>query len=134
VGFATAQEVDKWGPLKASHMAMQRALAQIDLPIEAILVDGNKIPELGYPTFAIVKGDDKNQAIGAASILAKVSRTHEMDELSKEYPNYQFNKHQGYGTAAHAKAIDEFGVLPMHRMSYKPIKLALKKQNGIFKK
>lgn len=127
IGFATAKEIDEIGVLKASHLAMVRALEQIDQTIDKVLVDGNKVPDWKWSAEAIVQGDATIQEIMAASILAKTSRTEEMRILAEKHPEYKFDQHQGYGTAVHAKAIDDFGVLDEHRKTYKPIKAAQEK-------
>jgi ribonuclease HII len=128
VGYATALEIAEMGALKASHEAMLRALQQLTVPIEKIFIDGNKIPKWIWPTQAIIKGDGIVPSIMAASILAKTARTEEMAELAKKHPEYGFDQHQGYGTAQHAKALVQFGVLPEHRHSYAPIKAILNKK------
>lgn len=129
VGYATAQEIDEIGPLKASHLAMLRAIHKIHIPIGKILVDGNKVPKWGWETEAIIKGDTKIPEIMAASILAKVARTQEMADLAKLHPQYGFDKHQGYGTAEHKAALEKYGALAEHRHSYKPIIEITKEKN-----
>lgn len=125
VGYATSKEVEEMGPLKASHEAMARALDRIHIQIDEIKVDGIHKPKWKWPTEAIVKGDTKIQEIMAASILAKVARTEEMEKMHAAHPEYGFNDHQGYGTKAHKEAIDRLGVLQEHRATYKPIAAAI---------
>lgn len=120
VGEVTAQEIDKINILNASILAMHRALDQLTLRPEAIIVDGNRFkPYRFIPYTTVVKGDGKYLSIAAASILAKTFRDDYMDRLAAEYPQYGWLQNKGYPTAAHRKAIKEYGVTPYHRMTFK---------------
>ena len=119
VGVVTPAEIDKINILKASFLAMHRALDQLKVRPEAIIVDGNRfVPYHDLPYTTVVKGDGKYQAIAAASILAKTFRDDYMKELDREYPCYGWAGNKGYPTAKHRQAIREHGVSPYHRMSY----------------
>lgn len=119
VGVVTPAEIDKINILKASFLAMHRALDQLKVRPEAIIVDGNRfVPYHDLPYTTVVKGDGKYQAIAAASILAKTFRDDYMKRLDSEYPCYGWAGNKGYPTAKHRQAIREHGVSPYHRMSY----------------
>lgn len=119
VGVVTPAEIDKINILKASFLAMHRALDQLKVRPEAIIVDGNRfVPYHDLPYTTVVKGDGKYQAIAAASILAKTFRDDYMKELDREYPCYGWAGNKGYPTPKHRQAIREHGVSPYHRMSY----------------
>lgn len=119
VGVVTPDEIDKINILNASILAMHRALDQLEVRPEAIIVDGNRFkPYHNIPSTTIVKGDGKYMAIAAASILAKTYRDDYMDALAEEYPQYDWKSNKGYPTKKHRAAIKEFGVTPYHRMSY----------------
>ena len=112
------KEIDEINILNASMLAMKRAVDKLLIKPDIALIDGNKTPKLDIPAEAIVKGDAKSASIAAASILAKVSRDRYMLELAKEYPQYEFEKHKGYPTKLHYEKISEFGVSPIHRMTF----------------
>ena len=125
VGIVTPEEIDKINILNASILAMHRALDQLKVRPEAIIVDGNRFkpykdPSDGkaLPSTTIVKGDGKYLAIAAASILAKTYRDDYMNELAKEYPQYDWLSNKGYPTKKHREAIQQFGITPYHRKSY----------------
>lgn len=125
VGIVTPEEIDKINILNASILAMHRALDQLKVRPEAIIVDGNRFktykdPSDGkaLPSTTIVKGDGKYLAIAAASILAKTYRDDYMNELAKEYPQYDWLSNKGYPTKKHREAIKQFGITPYHRKSY----------------
>ena len=119
VGIVTPDEIDKINILNASILAMHRALDQLKVRPEAVIVDGNRFkPYQNLPYTTIVKGDGKNLAIAAASILAKTYRDDYMDALAEEYPQYDWKSNKGYPTKKHRAAIKQFGVTPYHRMSY----------------
>ncbi len=122
VGVATAAEIDQLNILKASFLAMYRALQQLREVPDVILIDGHLVPSFGIPTIPLVKGDAKSGSIAAASILAKVTRDRMMKELDTLYPQYGFALHKGYATPDHMKAIQEFGPSAIHRKSFEPIK------------
>lgn len=125
VGVVTPEEIDKINILRASILAMHRALDQLSVRPEAIIVDGNRFtpykPDLSsspLPHTCIVKGDGKYQAIAAASILAKTYRDDYMAQLAEEYPQYDWLSNKGYPTRKHREAIRRYGPTPYHRMSY----------------
>ena len=119
VGVVTPEEIDQINILNASFLAMHRALDQLKVRPEAVIVDGNRFkPYQDLPYTTIVKGDGKYLAIAAASILAKTYRDDYMDALAEEYPQYDWKSNKGYPTKKHRAAIKEFGTTPYHRMSY----------------
>lgn len=125
VGIVTPEEIDKINILNASILAMHRAVDQLTVRPEAIIVDGNKFkpyrdPQTGLilPHTTIVKGDGKYLAIAAASILAKTYRDDYMNRLAEEYPHYDWRSNKGYPTKKHREGIKKYGVSPYHRMSY----------------
>lgn len=119
VGVVTLEEIDKINILNASFLAMHRALDQLTIRPEAVIVDGNRFnPYRDLPYTTIVKGDGKYQSIAAASILAKTFRDEYMDSLANEYPYYDWQKNKGYPTKAHREGIRDHGPSPYHRMSY----------------
>ncbi|WP_085907339.1 ribonuclease HII [Kiloniella majae] len=122
LGEASREEIDELNILQASMLAMQRAISNLSITPQAILVDGNKIPKLPYPAKAVIKGDSISLSIAAASIIAKVNRDHQMFELSIQYPGYGWEKNQGYGTAQHRAALLDLGVTPAHRRTFRPIR------------
>ena len=119
IGIVTPEEIDKINILNASFLAMHRALDQLTVRPEAIIVDGTRFtPYHDVPYATIVKGDGKYQAIAAASILAKTFRDDYMDRLATEYPYYDWQKNKGYPTRAHREGIRLHGITPYHRKSY----------------
>ncbi len=119
VGVVTPEEIDSINILNASFLAMHRALDQLAVRPQAIIVDGNRFkPYSGLPYSTIVKGDGKYLSIAAASILAKTFRDDYMNNLAKEYPHYGWEKNKGYPTREHREAIREHGISPYHRKSY----------------
>ena len=119
VGIVTPEEIDKINILNASILAMHRALDQLKVRPEAIIVDGNRFkPYQDLPHTTIVKGDGKYLAIAAASILAKTYRDDYMNQLAEEYPQYDWRSNKGYPTKKHREAIKQFGITPYHRKSY----------------
>ena len=118
VAFATEREIDEINILNATFLAMKRAITGLNLQPEAVLVDGNRSPDLNVPTQTIVKGDSLSASIAAASILAKVERDRLMKNLSKKYPEYNFEKHKGYGTKMHIDLIKKYGPCEIHRKSF----------------
>ena len=119
VGVVTPEEIDQINILNASFLAMHRALDQLKVRPEAVIVDGNRFkPYQDLPYTTIVKGDGKYLAIAAASILAKTYRDDYMDALAEEYPQYDWKSNKGYPTKKHRAAIKEFGTTSYHRMSY----------------
>lgn len=118
IAFATVEEIEALNILGATFFAMRRAVEQLEQTPGLVLVDGNRDPCLPFATECVVKGDGKCADIAAASILAKVTRDRYMLEQAKRYPEYGFEKHKGYGTAAHYAAIREFGASEIHRPSF----------------
>ena len=132
VSPADIEEIKQYNILHATMRAMVRAVANLTIQPSKIWIDGNRVPNgLTIPAEAIIKGDLKVAAISAASILAKTARDAEMYALAKRYPQYGFDKHKGYGTAAHLAALQQFGVLPEHRQDFAPVK-ALLMQGKLF--
>lgn len=123
IGIASASvaEIDSLNILRATHLAMARALAQIQPPPELALVDGLPVKGLPVPHRAIVGGDAASLSIAAASVLAKVTRDHLMVDLATHYPAYGFERHKGYGTKAHLEALRSHGPCPVHRQSFAPV-------------
>lgn len=120
VGFASAEEIDRYNIRHATRLAWQRALEGLGMEVGHVLVDGNDAGALGIPTTAVVKGDATVACIAAASVVAKVERDALMVQLAAEYPAYGFDENRGYGTAEHLAAIREFGPSPVHRVSFAP--------------
>lgn len=119
VGIVTPEEIDKINILRASILAMHRALDQLKVRPETVIVDGNKFTKYrDLPHTCIVKGDGKYLSIAAASILAKTYRDDYMNGLAEEYPQYDWKKNKGYPTKKHRAAIKEHGTTPYHRLSY----------------
>ena len=119
VAYGTLEEIEKFNILNATYLAMNRAIDGLRVPADYALIDGNRVPtDIKVPCETVVKGDAKSCSIAAASILAKVTRDRLMSEYAEKYPEYGFDKHKGYGTAAHYAAIKEHGVLPIHRLSF----------------
>jgi ribonuclease HII len=122
IAWAEVNEIDEINILQASFLAMKRAVSQLSVSPEWVLVDGHLKPAWSYKTEAITKGDETIPAISAAAIIAKVARDTEMARLDSVYPGYGFAKHKGYGTAAHLSAIKQLGICEIHRRSFSPIK------------
>ena len=118
VAFASVEEIEERNILGATMLAMNRAIAGLSLTPDLALIDGNRNKEIEVPSRCVVHGDARCASIAAASILAKVSRDHLMLELAREYPQYGFEKHKGYGTRAHYAALREYGPCPAHRPSF----------------
>lgn len=128
IGVATPDEIDELNILHASMLAMQRAVESLSVKPILVQVDGNRCPELSTSVEAIVKGDAKVPAIGAASIIAKVYRDQQMYDLDLQFPQYGFARHKGYPTAEHLKLLQRYGVLPHYRKSFGPVKRLLEEQ------
>jgi ribonuclease HII len=125
VAEASVAEIDRLNILQATLLAMQRAVAGLGRAPDEVWVDGNRCPDWGWRSRAVVRGDDRVAAIAAASILAKTARDRYMCRLHEEYPAYGFAQHMGYGTAAHLAALKAHGACPQHRRSFAPVKLVL---------
>lgn len=125
VGRCSPEEIDQLNILQATMVAMQRAIEGLEVAPDFALIDGNRVPQLNMDAQAVVKGDMRVAEISAASIIAKVVRDQEMEELDKLHPQFGFAKHKGYPTKAHFDAIEQHGVIDQHRKSFKPVKKAL---------
>jgi ribonuclease HII len=125
LGRCEPEEIDELNILQATMVAMQRAVADLSVQPDFVLIDGNKIPQLPMAAQAVVKGDLRVAEISAASIIAKVTRDREMEVLDAQFPQYGFAKHKGYPTKAHFEALDLHGAIEQHRKSFKPVKRIL---------
>ncbi len=122
VGHASVDEIDRINILRASHLAMCRAIAALPVPPDHVLIDGAMIPrDLGFPAEAIVRGDTRSLSIAAASIVAKVTRDRIMVDLAQQHPGYGWERNAGYPTRDHVAALRNLGVTPVHRRSFKPV-------------
>ncbi|MGS2724053.1 ribonuclease HII [Porticoccus sp. GXU_MW_L64] len=122
VGRASVAEIDRYNILQATMMAMYRAVTGLSVQPEYVAVDGNKMPKWSYRGETVVKGDAKVAEIGAASIVAKVTRDREMAAFDHDYPGYGFAAHKGYATQQHTDAIKRLGPCAIHRRSFEPVK------------
>lgn len=118
IAFADHNEIDQINILQATFLAMERALAQLNLKPELALIDGNRKKDFGMMVETVVKGDSRSANIAAASVLAKVTRDDYMEAIALEYPGYGFEIHKGYGTKAHYEALRQLGPCPIHRMTF----------------
>lgn len=118
IAFADHKEIDEINILQATYLAMERAIAQLAVKPEQLLIDGNRAKDFGLPTKTVVHGDSLSASIAAASVLAKVTRDDYMNEMAKVYPQYGFEIHKAYGTKAHYAALREHGASPIHRMTF----------------
>lgn len=118
VAYASVEEIEELNILNATMLAMKRAVEGLEIPADYAMIDGNRLPDLSIDAEYIIKGDARSMSIASASILAKVSRDRLMYEYAKEYPQYAFDKHKGYGTKVHKAALLEYGPCPYHRMSF----------------
>lgn len=125
LGRAEPEEIDQINILQATLLAMQRAVAGLGIEVGHALVDGNQAPKLDCKVTTVIKGDQTEPAIAAASIIAKVARDREMMEMDIQYPGYGFAKHKGYPTQQHQLALLELGATPIHRRSFKPVQQAI---------
>jgi ribonuclease HII len=118
LGFASSQEIDSLGIVPATRLAVARALQQLTLAPEHLLVDYLRLPDIPISQTALVKGDQRSLSIAAASILAKTARDARLRELERDYPGYGLAGHKGYGTAAHLAALERLGPSPIHRLTF----------------
>lgn len=136
-GIANADTIDRMNILQATFLAMKKAINDVASSLHQslsqteadaiILIDGNQlIPNFSAEQYAVPQGDKKSKTIAAASIIAKVTRDHMMLEFDKEYPQYKFAKHKGYGTKVHMEALEAHGPCPIHRKSFAPVKRAIR--------
>ncbi|MCK9505745.1 MAG: ribonuclease HII, partial [Porticoccaceae bacterium] len=122
IARASVEEIDRLNILQATMLAMTRAVDGLAIKPDHVLVDGNRLPKWRYCATAVVKGDARVAAIGAASILAKVTRDREMADFDSLYPGYGFAGHKGYGTRVHLEALKRLGATAIHRRSFKPVR------------
>lgn len=127
VGRAEVADIDRLNILQASLLAMRRAVETLDIVPELVLIDGNRAPSLACRVKTVIKGDATVPSVQAASILAKVARDAEMFTLDKAFPGYGFSRHKGYPTATHLLALAIFGVSPVHRRSFGPVRRLLER-------
>ncbi|SUA44042.1 ribonuclease HII [Neisseria zoodegmatis] len=126
IASANVAEIAELNILQATMLSMTRAIQGLAVKPQKVWIDGNRIPKnLSIAAEAVVKGDSKIIEISAASVLAKTARDAEMYALAERYPQYGFDKHKGYGTAAHLAALEKFGALPEHRQDFAPVKMLL---------
>ncbi|MBR3148921.1 MAG: ribonuclease HII [Eubacterium sp.] len=118
IASASVKEIDELNILQATFLAMERAVEGLDVTPDFALIDGNRIPPIVTDAMYIVKGDSQSMSIAAASILAKVSRDRYMLEMAEKYPEYQFEKHKGYGTKLHYEMLDKYGPCEIHRQTF----------------
>lgn len=121
VASADAEEVDRINILKATHLAMRRAVEALSVQVDHCLIDGLPVPNFPWPHDGVVKGDGLSLSIAAASIIAKVTRDRWMRAAAEEFPDYGFQKHQGYGTKEHLRALENHGPCRIHRRSFQPV-------------
>ncbi len=129
LGFASVEEIDRLNILRATGLAMRRAVAALPRPVVLAVVDGNFVPDLGVPARAEIGGDGRIAAIAAASILAKTARDEWMVAADTQFPSYGFDAHKGYGVPAHRAALDRFGPCALHRQSFRPVAEAIRKRS-----
>lgn len=129
IGRAEPEEIDQLNILQATLLAMKRAVESLSIVPSHALVDGNQAPNLMCPVTTIIKGDQTEPAIAAASIIAKVSRDKEMILMEEYFPGYGFAKHKGYPTKMHQDALMKLGVSEIHRRSFKPVQLVIEAHN-----
>lgn len=118
IAYATEQEIDEYNILQATFLAMRRAVQELTLVPDYVLVDGNRSPSFGRETECVIKGDASSACIAAASVLAKVARDRYMGILDEQYPQYGFAQHKGYPTKLHYECLDRFGPCAVHRQSF----------------
>ena len=126
IARASVAEIDKSNILRASLLAMERAVRCLSIQPDFVYVDGNQLPEWSYSSQAVVKGDARVNEIAAASIVAKVTRDEEMVALEQDFPGYGFAKHKGYPTSAHLEALENLGPCVLHRRTFAPVANLLK--------
>lgn len=118
IAFATHEEIDSINILQATYLAMERAIAKLDVRPDLALIDGNRAKDFGLPVQTVIHGDSLSASIAAASVLAKVTRDDLMFEMAGKYPEYGFDIHKGYGTKAHYEALHTHGPCAIHRMTF----------------
>lgn len=128
LGIVSEKVIDEINIYEATKIAMKEAIENLNITPEHILIDAMKL-ELNIPSTSIIKGDAKSESIAAASIIAKVTRDHMLDEMDKEYPMYDLKNNKGYGTKKHLEALQTYGPCKYHRVSYSPVRNALNEKN-----
>ena len=128
LGIVSEKVIDEVNIYEATKIAMKEAINNLNITPEHVLIDAMKL-ELNIPSTSIIKGDDKSESIAAASIIAKVTRDHMLDEMDKEYPMYDLKNNKGYGTKKHLEALQTYGPCKYHRVSYSPVRNALNEKN-----
>ncbi|MBC7226679.1 MAG: ribonuclease HII [Thermoflexales bacterium] len=121
VGWAEVEEIEGLGILPATRLAMSRAVQQLSVPVDALLIDYVCLPDVSLPQRSLPQADVRCLSVAAASIIAKVERDRRMVELDREYPGYGFAGHKGYGTPQHRRALQRLGVSPLHRRTWRPV-------------
>mgnify|MGYP003965965389 FL=1 len=130
VASADVSEIDEINILQASMLAMERAVSGLNVPVDFVIVDGNRIPDLPCEAEWLIKGDSKSDAIKAASIIAKVARESEMKRLDRIYPEYGLAQHKGYPTRAHLESLKRHGPSPIHRLSFAPCRAVAEQEQA----
>lgn len=128
LGIVSEKVIDEVNIYEATKIAMKEAIKNLNITPEHVLIDAMKL-ELNIPSTSIIKGDAKSESIAAASIIAKVTRDHMLDEMDKEYPMYDLKNNNGYGTKKHLEALQTYGPCKYHRVSYSPVRNALNEKN-----
>lgn len=128
IGIVSEKVIDEVNIYEATKIAMKEAIKNLNITPEHVLIDAMKL-ELNIPSTSIIKGDAKSESIAAASIIAKVTRDHMLDEMDKEYPMYDLKNNKGYGTKKHLEALQTYGPCKYHRVSYSPVRNALNEKN-----
>ena len=128
LGIVSEKVIDEVNIYEATKIAMKEAIKNLNITPEHVLIDAMKL-ELNIPSTSIIKGDAKSESIAAASIIAKVTRDHMLDEMDKEYPMYDLKNNKGYGTKKHLEALQTYGPCKYHRVSYSPVRYALNEKN-----
>lgn len=128
LGIVSEKVIDEINIYEATKIAMKEAIENLNITPEHVLIDAMKL-ELNIPSTSIIKGDAKSESIAAASIIAKVTRDHMLDEMDKEYPMYDLKNNKGYGTKKHLEALKTYGPCKYHRVSYSPVRNALNEKN-----
>lgn len=128
LGIVSEKVIDEVNIYEATKIAMKEAIKNLNITPEHVLIDAMKL-ELNIPLTSIIKGDAKSESIAAASIIAKVTRDHMLDEMDKEYPMYDLKNNKGYGTKKHLEALQTYGPCKYHRVSYSPVRNALNEKN-----
>ncbi|GHF02897.1 ribonuclease HII [Aliiroseovarius zhejiangensis] len=132
IAHATVEEIDRFNILRASHLAMERAIAGLPIPPDHVLIDGNMTPRgLTLSSETIVKGDARSVSISAASIIAKITRDRIMVDLAQQFPGYGWETNAGYPSKSHRLALRNLGVTPHHRRSFKPVHNILYQQENV---